>query len=217
MSVNIDIAARMFAAHGFLPSGKPDRSTVSAGIAGAYINNAGMTIGLGRANIAIISKHIGANIFSDEHCFADLTLRNADTGTYYEFRNGILTDAVSGVLAPPPMLSFKREKNIITTRIDGSDAVIVESFGAKEWDITLDGILVDMQHHTYPANEMRQLREMFEANTTFEVWDCDILADLGIEQIYFDKLEDLKVLEDYPDTVKFALKAKSIKPLEFFM
>ncbi len=31
-------------------------------------------------------------------------------GIYYEFRNGILTDAVSGVLAPPPMLSFKREK-----------------------------------------------------------------------------------------------------------
>ena len=63
---------------------------------------------------------------------------------------------------------------------------------------------------------MRQLREVFEANTTFEVWDCDILADLGIEQIYFDKLEDLKVLEDYPDTVKFKMTLKSIKPVEFF-
>lgn len=111
---------------------------------------------------------------------------------------------------------IQKRKNIITTRIDGSGAVIVESFGAKELDITLDGILVDMQHHTYPANEMRQLREMFEANTTFEVWDCDILADLGIEQIYFDKLEDLKVLEDYPDTVKFKMTLKSIKPVEFF-
>lgn len=217
MSVNIDIAARMFAAHGFLPSGKPNRATVSAGIAGAYINNAGISIGLDRANIAIISKHIGANVYSDEHCFADLTLRNSDTGTFYEFRNGILTDAVSGVLAPPPMLTFTRDKNIITTAVDGSDAVIVESFGAKAWDITMEGILIDMQHHTYPANEMRQLREMFEANTTFEVWDSDLLADLEIEQVYIEKLSELKVLEDYPDTVKFKMTLKSIKPVEFFI
>lgn len=217
MSVNIDIAARMFAAHGFLPSGKPNRATVSAGIAGAYLNNAGMTIGLGRANIGIISKHIGANVFSDEYCFADLTLRNSDTGTCYEFRNGILTDAVSGVLAPPPMLTFTRDKNIITTAVDGSDAVIVESFGAKPWGIKMEGIFVDMENHGYPSSQMRQFREMFEANTTFEVWDSDLLADLGIEQVYIEKFTELKVLEDYPDTVAYKMDLKSIKPVEFFI
>ena len=115
------------------------------------------------------------------------------------------------------MLSFTRDKNIITTAIDGSDAVIVESFGVKPWKITLEGILVDLENHHYPGSKMRQLRELFEANTTFEVWDCDILADLGIEQVYFEKIKELKVLEDYQDTVKYQIKAESIKPVEFFI
>lgn len=138
-------------------------------------------------------------------------------GKTYEFRNGILTDAVAGILAPPPMLTFERKKNIITTKVDGSDAVIVESFGLEPWTITIDGILVDLQNHQYPASELRQLREMFETNTTYEVWDCDILADLGVEQMYFEKVADLKVLEDYQDTVKYKLTAHSIKPVEFFI
>ena len=101
-------------------------------------------------------------------------------GKTYEFRNGILTDAVAGILAPPPMLTFERKKNIITTKVDGSDAVIVESFGLEPWTITIDGILVDLQNHQYPAS-------------------------------------DLKVLEDYQDTVKYKLTAHSIKPVEFFI
>ena len=215
--INIDIQDRMFAAFGFLPSGKPDRNAIRQGMADAYVNDAALSVGLGRANIGIIRKHIGGNIFVENHCFADLTLRSSADGKTYEFRNGILTDAVAGILAPPPMLTFERKKNIITTKVDGSDAVIVESFGLEPWTITIDGILVDLQNHQYPASELRQLREMFETNTTYEVWDCDILADLGVEQMYFEKVADLKVLEDYQDTVKYKLTAHSIKPVEFFI
>lgn len=217
MSVNIDIAARMFAAHGFLPAGKPDRQAVAAGINEAYANNAGMAIGLGRANIGIISKHVGPNVFSEEYCFANLTLRNANNGSFYEFRDGLLTESVPGILAPPPMLTFNCDKNIITTAVDGSDAVVVESFGQKPWEIKMDGILVDMNSHGYPSIQMKQFRELFEANTTFEVLDCDILADLGIEQVYIKQVTELKVLQDYPDTVEYKLVLNSIKPVEFFI
>lgn len=216
--MNIDIQDRLFAAFGFLPAGaKPNRSVIKKGIADAYVNDAGMAIGLGRANIGIIRKHIGGNIFVDDHCFADLTLKNSSDGTFYEFRNGILTDAVAGIFAPPPMLTFKCNKNIVTTNIDGSDAVVVESFGLEPWDITVKGILVDLENHQYPFQKMVKIRELFEANTTYEVWDCDILANLGIEQIYFEKVQELKVLEDYQDTVEFTFKAHSIKPAEFFL
>ena len=215
--INIDIQDRMFAAFGFLPSGRPQREVIRQGIAEAYVNDAALSIGLGRANIGMIKKHIGGNILVDDFCFADLTLRNSADGTTYEFRNGILTDAISGVLAPPPMLSFSRDKNIVTTKVDGSDAVIIESFGLAPWTIKLDGILVDMEDHQFPYEKMTKINELFEANTTFEVWDSDILASLGIEQMYFDKIEDLKVLQEYPDTIAFKLTAHSIKPLEFFI
>lgn len=215
--INIDIQDRMFAAFGFLPNGRPKREVIREGIAEAYINDAALSIGLGRANIGMIKKHIGGNIFVSDHCFADLTLRSSADGTTYEFRNGILNDAISGVLAPPPMLSFSCDKNIVTTKVDGSDAVIVESFGLAPWTIKLDGILVDMENHQYPYEKMVKIKELFEANTTYEVWDCDILAGLGIEQVYFDKMEELKVLKEFPDTIEFKLTAHSIKPVEFFI
>ena len=217
MSLNIDIQDRMFAAYGFLPGGRPQREVIRQGIAEAYANDAALSVGLGRANIGQISKHIGGNIFVHDHCFADLTLRNSADGTTYQFRNGILTDAVGGIFAPPPMLTFDRSKNIVTTKVDGSDAVVVESFGAEPWKITITGILVDLENHDYPSDRLREFAKMFEANTTYEVWDCDILADLGIEQLYFEKIDELKVLEAYQDTVSYKLVAHSIKPVEFFI
>ena len=217
MSLNIDIQDRMFAAYGFLPGGRPQREVIRQGIAEAYANDAALSVGLGRANIGQIGKHIGGNVFVADHHFADLTLRSSADGTTYQFRNGILTDAVGGIFAPPPMLTFERSKNIVTTKVDGSDAVVVESFGSGPWTIKFDGILVDLENHQYPADKMSQFRNMFEANTTYEVWDCDILADLGIEQLYFEKIDELKVLDDYPDTVHYKLTAYSIKPVEFFI
>lgn len=217
MSLNIDIQDRMFAAYGFVPSGFPKRSVIRQGIAEAYVNDAALSVGLGRANIALIKANIGGNMFMENRCFADLTLRNSADGTMYEFRNGLLTDAVSGILAPPPMLSFKRNKNIVKTKIDGSDASVIESFGSDEWEITMSGILVDLENHQFPMQKLYELRELFEANATFEVMNSDIMGALGIEQMYFENIEDLKVLETYHDTVEFRFKANSIKPVEFFI
>ena len=215
--IDIDLTDRMFAAFGYVPSGYPKQDVVRAGIAAAYASDAAISIGLGRANIALIKKKIGANVFVNGCSFADLTLRNSDNGKCYEFANGLLNEAATGILAPPPMLSFQRDKNIIKTAIDGSDSEVVESFGCKSWEITMEGILVDMESHQYPQTKMQELREMFEVNNSFEVFDCDIMADLGIENIYIDKLNELKVLMEYQDTIKYKLIAHSIKPVEFFI
>ena len=215
--IDIDLTDRMFAAFGYVPSGYPKQDVVRAGIAAAYASDAAISIGLGRANIALIKKKIGANVFVNGCSFADLTLRNSENGKCYEFANGLLTEAATGILAPPPMLSFQRDKNIIKTAIDGSDSEVVESFGCKSWEITIEGILVDMESHQYPQTKMQELREMFEVNNSFEVFDCDIMADLGIENIYIDKLNELKVLMEYQDTIKYKLIAHSIKPVEFFI
>ena len=41
------------------------------------------------------------------------------------------------------------------------------------------------------------------------------MTDLGINALYLEKLENLAVVEDFPNTVKYKLTAKSIQPPEF--
>ena len=215
--IDIDITDRMFAAFGYVPSGYPKQEVMRAGIAAAYASDAAISIGLGRANIALIKNRIGANVFVNGCSFADLKLRNSENGKCYEFANGLLSEAATGILAPPPMLKFERSKNIIKTSVDGSDSEVIESFGCKSWTITMEGILVDTENHQYPQTKMQEFREMFEVNSAFEVLDCDIMADLGIENIYLEKVSDLQVLLDYQDTIKYKLTANSMKPIEFFL
>ena len=215
--IDIDITDRMFAAFGYVPSGYPKQEVMRKGMAAAYASDAAISIGLGRANIALIKNRIGATVFVNGCSFADLTLRNSENGKCYEFAHGLLNEAAIGILAPPPMLIFNRDKNIIKTPVDGSDSEVIESFGCKSWEISIEGILVDMENHQYPQTKMQEFREMFEVNNSFEVLDCDIMADLRIENIYFDNVKDLKVLAEYQDTIKYKLTAHSIKPVEFFI
>lgn len=215
--IDIDITDRLFAAFGYVPSTKPKQEVMREGIAAAYASDAAISVGLGRANIALIKNRIGGNVFVDDCSFADLTLRDSESGKCYEFANGLLNEAATGILAPPPMLTFERAKNIIKTKVEGSDNEVVESFGCASWKITMEGILVDMENHQYPRAKMQEFREMFEVNNSFEVYDCDILSDLGIENIYFDKVDSLSVLLDFQDTAKYKLTAYSIKPIEFFI
>ena len=41
------------------------------------------------------------------------------------------------------------------------------------------------------------------------------MTDLGINALYFEKIDSLAVVDDYPDTVKYTMKAKSIRSPEF--
>lgn len=215
--IDIDITDRMFAAFGYVPSGYPKQEVMRSGIAAAYASDAAISIGLGRANIALIKNRIGANVFVNGCSFADLTLCNSENGKCYEFANGLLSEAATGILAPPPMLTFERSKNLVKTTVDGSDSEVVESFGCKSWTITMHGILVDTDNHQYPQSKLQELREMFEVNNAFEVLDCDIMADLGIENLYIEQISELECLVDYQDTVKYKLTAHSLKPVEFFL
>ena len=58
---------------------------------------------------------------------------------------------------------------------------------------------------------------MFETPDIFDVLECQVMTDLGINALYFEKKDSLAVVDDYPDTVKYTMKAKSIQPPEFTM
>ena len=217
MSININIADRLFAAFGFLPSGFPKRSVIEAGLALSHVEDAALNAGLGRANIALIKKGIGNNVYVADRSFADLTLKSTESGAIYKFATSILNQEADNILAPPPMFAFNRSKNIVTTQIDGSDAVVVESFGLTPWNITIEGILIDIENHHYPQQQLREFRSMFEENTQYDVLDCELLADLGIDSLYIERVNSLKVVLEFQDTIQYRLTAKSIKPAEFFI
>ena len=157
----------------------------------------------------------GVEVYASDATFADLKLKSAKDGKVYEFRNTILSDTDNGIFAPPPMLKFDRAKKITATPIAGSDNVVVEDFGLEQWTITMDGLLVDMENHQYPTAKMQRFRQLFETPDTFDVLECQVMTDLGINALYFEKVDSLSVLQNYPDTVKYTLKAKSIQPPEF--
>jgi hypothetical protein len=214
--IEIDLTDRMFSAFGYVPSGYPDRVAIQAGMAMGVAAAAGLGAGTGRANIATLKKGIGANVFTNEYRWANLKLENTETGDRFYFANTMMSEH-NPCFGCVPMMSFQREKNIVTTPVDGSGSAVVESFGAKPYDITVEGVLIDTDSHLYPGEKIRGLRDLFEANVIWNVLECDLMNDLGIQSLYFYDLQELSVLQDYPDTVKYKLKAKSIKPVEFFI
>ncbi|MBR4137835.1 MAG: hypothetical protein IKU05_05430 [Bacteroidales bacterium] len=211
----VELSKRYLSAFGCIPSGYPDTATIEDNIK-AGIERAALNIGRGRANIGIMSANMRRFVTNvNGVSWANFTLRNG--GTYYKFANTLFYEELPGVLAPPPMVSFTRDKNIKKTSIDGSDFEVVECFGLKPWKITISGILIDMDNHQYPSSKMRSFRTIFETNDIFDVLESQIFEDLGIQSIYIERLDELKVLEDYQDTVQFKMTAYSIKPLEFFI
>jgi len=121
--------------------------------------------------------------------------------------------AVGDIFAPPPMLSFSRQKNINETPIEEGDGVVVEYYGLQPWSVKIQGLLIDMDEHSYPHDREKQLNKLFEYAGRVDVVG-DLFANKGIDSIYFTSI-DIEGIEGYEDTVKYTLLARSIKPVEF--
>ena len=70
-----------------------------------------------------------------------------------------------------------------------------------------------MDNHLYPKSRVVDIARFFEINDVIEIVS-PLFQDLGITSVYFRE-QTIEPLEAFPDTVKFSLKAKSIKPAEF--
>jgi hypothetical protein len=119
-------------------------------------------------------------------------------------------------IAPPPMVSFRRGKHVVRTSIDRSDYEVVENFGMKPYEISLQGILVDMEEHHYPQELLRTMHNLFEAPGTYAV-SSEIFDDLGITEIFFENDFEVSFVEGYVDTVKYRVKAIAVASAEFLL
>jgi hypothetical protein len=137
----------------------------------------------------------------------------AENEVKLRFSQMLESDGNGSIYAPPMMINFSREKNLIETEVSGGDAVVVERWGTKPWNIEMRGILIDLHNRKYPTQKVEDLCRLFEVNDTLKI-EGDQFVEKNISRIY---LKDVSItpVEGYMDTVQFTLAASSINEVSF--
>lgn len=212
MRYTVDLIARYQSAFGFVTG---TLAGELEGLAGAALFKAGIAVNEAKWKAAGLGKDrkYEAKAYSPaDWQWAEMTLSHKDVEL--DFFIGNLKEGTGGIFAPPPLMRFRRTKNISVTVVDGgNEAEIVENFGVNSWDIDMNGLLVDMDGHGYPGEKVRQLSRFFEINDVIDV-ACPLLLDMGIKSVYF-KEQSFEPVEGFPDTVRYTLTARSVKPAVF--
>ena len=125
----------------------------------------------------------------------------------------MLSGDSSNVFAPPLKLDFRREKDLVETQTNGDDNMIVERWGTKPWEITMTGLLIDVENRQYPTEQIRKLHKIFKHNNVIEVVGM-LFEEKDIDTIYFKEVS-IAPLEGFSDTVQFTFTASSIKEVNF--
>lgn len=117
------------------------------------------------------------------------------------------------IFAPPLLLGLSQEKSLIETEVNDDDPIIVERWGTKPWDITMNGLLIDLENRIYPSDEIRRLNQNWKFNGVVKVIGKQF-EELDIDSIYFKSISFSRV-EGYQDTIQFTINANSIKAVNF--
>lgn len=125
--------------------------------------------------------------------------------------------------ALPPLVDLEIEKRLAETTINDNDFVVdnvsggevIESWGNGPWDVTLRGILVDMNNHKRPLDQVAELVTLFKENTFIEA-SSKLFNAVGIKSIYIKKLS-LPAMEGFLDTQAYTITARSYAPAELIL
>lgn len=117
------------------------------------------------------------------------------------------------LFAPPLLLGFSQEKSFIEGEVNDDDPVVVERWGMKPWDITINGLLIDLDNRIYPSDEIRRLNQNWKYHGVVKVIGRQF-EEKDIDSLYFRSI-NFTVVEGYQDTVQFSINASSIKAVNF--
>lgn len=180
-------------------------------LASRYGRALGIVLSSEGMNQVVITKEDNkyqVETFGEATNFEEVTMEYKNTRLVF---NSFIGGEQSTVFAPPPILSFSRSKKLIETETNGS--TIVERWNTNEWEITIQGILVDIENHNYPDSQIQQIVSLFEHNDIIKVVGAQFY-DKGIDSIYIDSIT-INPKEGYSDTVAYTLSAKSVKEVTF--
>jgi hypothetical protein len=117
------------------------------------------------------------------------------------------------IFAPPLLIGFSQEKSLIETEVNDDDPIVIERWGTKPWDITMNGILIDLNNRIYPTDEIRRLSKNWKYNGVVKVIGKQF-EERDIDSLYFRSINFTSV-EGYQDTIQFTINASSIKAVNF--
>jgi len=120
---------------------------------------------------------------------------------------------IKHIYSPPLIMDFSQEKSLVETEVNDDNPIIIERWGTKPWDISIKGLLIDMEEHNYPEDKINSLNKLWKNNTIIKVTGAQFL-DKDIASIYFKSI-DFSPLVGFQDTIQFSINATSIKPVSF--
>ncbi|TAG31882.1 MAG: hypothetical protein EAZ35_02200 [Sphingobacteriia bacterium] len=178
-----------------------------------------MSTGLKRAGFADALKSAEVYIQDTRAAFEELKLLIGATEILHFGYAGFITNNIN-VFAPPPIVRFSFRKRIVETPVSAGiyeelpeGGVVVEKYNHDPWDISIQGLLIDMDNHTYPGQKIKQIVALAKKDQIIDVQSV-IFSDHGVTSIYIKELETTGVV-GYPDTWQFSIQASSIKDISF--
>ncbi|AMO19227.1 DUF6046 domain-containing protein [Flavobacterium columnare] len=127
--------------------------------------------------------------------------------------SAILYGDKGSLFAPPLLIGFSQEKSLIETEVNDDDPIVIERWGTKPWDITMNGLLIDLENRIYPSDEIRRLNQNWKYNGLVKVIGKQF-EERDIDSLYFKSISFTSV-EGYQDTVQFTINASSIRAVNF--
>jgi Domain of unknown function (DUF6046) len=125
----------------------------------------------------------------------------------------VLYGKQGAIFAPPLLMNFVQEKSLIETEVNDSDPVIIERWGTRPWDVTINGVLIDLENRRYPTHEIRRLNKNWQYNGVVKAIGTQF-EERDIDTIYFRSISFTSV-EGYQDTIQFTIEASSIRGVNF--
>ncbi len=148
--------------------------------------------------------------------FENIQFKITDSKNNYSEKlefSSVLIGEQSNIFAPPLMMTFSQEKSLIETEVNDDDAVVIERWGTKPWNIEIKGLLIDLDNRVYPSDEIKRLNLVWKCNQVIEVSGLQF-EEKQIDAIYLKNIE-FSPIEGFQDTIQFSISANSIKSVAF--
>jgi len=110
------------------------------------------------------------------------------------------------------LVGYNRPKNIVKTPMQGKDGTVKEYISMDDWQITIQGFIIDYDVMAYPIDRVSELNEWFAINKELTVVS-DWMTRLGIFNVVVESL-DLPPMPGVANAQAFELVLLSDEPVE---
>lgn len=169
-------------------------------------------------NKALVNKRADSNYEfnvypAPDEDFEDISFAFDDTKITFGSIPFVSSGSNSNVLAPPPIVNFSSIKKHIETDVNGGPDEVTEYWKTGQFLFRMRGILIDLENHYYPENQITELNSLYQFNNVVEVIGTQFL-DKSITHCYFKEIQ-INPVRGYTDTIQYVLTGKSKRPANF--